>query len=311
MKAPGRRALPGLVLTVAAAGLAAAACGPGAVLTADTPDQAVSAALQSAQTTPLRMSLSGDLTLDTAGLANLPASIQTAINQIGTGGSATGQLTQESSARRQLTVSADGSTLTFVEYDGHGYVSQGGGSFAELSTTLPTAAAVGSSDLSTAVSDLSFADEGPATVDGVAAEHYSASITVSTLEKLVQDLGGSSGESADLGPALALLAPYVSGSGTADLWLSAANGSLVRAALSGSLTVAVGSAASALAGLGMLPASAGSLPTGSLGLSLSLTADVSDFGGSVSVTEPDATSTLPAPTGWAGWLMSPSAAPSA
>ena len=48
---------------------------------------------------------------------------------------------------------------------------------------------------------------------------------------------------------LTLLAPTPPVSGTVDLWLSRADGSLVRAALSGSLTVDVGAAASALAGL--------------------------------------------------------------
>src|ERR1035441_512896 len=83
------------VLTVGAAGLLAAACGPGAVLTAETPDQAVSAALQAVQTTPLKASFTGQLTLNTASLSGLPASIQSALGQVGSGGSATGQLEQE------------------------------------------------------------------------------------------------------------------------------------------------------------------------------------------------------------------------
>ena len=302
MNSPWRRSAPVLVLAADAA--VVAACGPGAVLTADTPDQAVATALQAVQTTSLRMSLTGDLGLDTTSLANLPASVQTAIAQLGSGGSATGQLEQESSARRQLTVSAAGSTMTFVEYDGHGYVSQGGGAYAELSTALPSSAAVSSTDLTTAVAALSFEDEGSATVDGASVEHYAASITVSTLEKLAQDLGGSAAGSADLGPMLTLLAPYVTGSGSADLWLSTRDGSLVRAALSGSLTVDVGAAASALAGLGVLPAASGPLPTGSLGVTVSLGADVSDYGGPVTVSKPDATSTLPASGSWPGWLGS-------
>ena len=96
------RLLPTLVAAAAVA--VVAGCGPGAILTAETPDQAVSSALQAVRTTPLRASLTGDLPLDTSSLTNLPASIQTILGQVGSGGSATGQLDQESSARRQLTV---------------------------------------------------------------------------------------------------------------------------------------------------------------------------------------------------------------
>jgi hypothetical protein len=298
-----RRTLP--VLFAAAVAAVAAGCGPGAILTSETPDQAVTAALQAASTTPLRMSLSGDLQLDTSGLGNLPASIQAAISQIGSGGSATGQLIQENGARRQVTATAAGHSLTLVEYDGHGYVSQDGGAYAEVPAAAPSSPAAGSSQLGTAVADLSFQDQGPATVGQVSAERYSATITVSTLERLAQDLGGGGGSSAQLAPMLDMLAPYVSGSGTVDLWLSTADGGLVRAALTGSLTVNVGAAATALSSL-IAPAggSSGSLPTGSLGVSIGLNLDVSDYGGSVSVTKPDATSTLPASGGWSGWLGS-------
>ena len=88
--APPHRLLPALVAAAAVA--VVAGCGPGAILTAESPDQAVSAALQAAQTTSLRMSLSGDLHLDTASLTNLPASIQSVLGQVGSGGSATGSL---------------------------------------------------------------------------------------------------------------------------------------------------------------------------------------------------------------------------
>jgi hypothetical protein len=302
MKVAGyRRLLP--VLGVAAATLVAAGCGPGAVLTSETPDQAVTAALQAAQTTPLRMSLTGDLDLNTGGLGNLPSSIQTALGQLGSGGSATGQLAQESSARRQLTASADGHSLTLVQYDGHGYVSQDGGAFAELSQALPASPVASPSQLSTAVADLSFQDAGSATVDGVSTERYSAPITASVLEKLAQDLGGSS-EGGSLEEVLPLLAPYLTGSGSVDLWLSTGDGSLVHATLSGSVSVDVGAAASALAGLVSGGAASGSLPTGTLGITVSLAAGVSDYGGSVTVTKPDATSTLPAGAGWAGSLGS-------
>jgi hypothetical protein len=307
MEAPvSRRSLA--VLAAGAAALLAAACGPGAVLTAETPDQAVSAALQAVQTTPLQASLSGQLTLNTASLSGLPASIQSALGQIGSGGSATGQLEQESSSRRHITVSAGGSSLSVVEYDGHGYVSQDGGAYAELSGALPSSAGVSATDLTTAVAALSFQDQGPATVDGVSTERYSASITLSSLEKLAQDLGGSATGSTDLEPMLTMLEPYLTGSGSADLWLSTRDGSLVKGTLTGSLSVDVGAAASALAGLLAPSSGSASLPTGTLGVSLSLGFDVSDYGGAVTVTKPVATSTLPTGGGWSGLLGLPSGA---
>src|ERR1019366_6155661 len=241
-------------LVAGAAALLAAACGPGVVLTAEPPDQAVSTALQ--------------------------AVIQSALGQIGSGGSATGQLEQESSARRHITASAGSSSMSFVEYDGHGYVSQDGGAYAELSGALPSSTRLSATDLTTAVAALNFQDQGPATVSGVSTERYSASITLSSLEKLAQALGGSATGSTQLGPMLAMLAPYVTGSGSVDLWLSTRDGSLVRGTLSGSLSVDVGAAASALAGLVAPSSGSASLPTGTLGVSLSLGFDVSDHGGS-------------------------------
>ncbi len=290
------------VLAAGATALLAAACGPGAVLTAETPDQAVSAALRAVQSTPLQASFTGQLSLSTASLSGLPASIQSALGQVGSGGSATGQLKQESGARRQLTASAGGSSLSLVEYDGHGYVSRDGGGYAELSGTLPTGDGISSTELTTAVAALSFQDQGPATIGGVSTERYSASITLPSLEKLAQALGGSATGSTQLAPVLAMLAPYVAGSGSVDLWLSTGDGSLVRGALSGSLSVDVGAAASALAGLLSPSSGSASLPAGTLGVSLSLGFDVSDYGRPVTVTKPVATSTLPAGGGWSGMM---------
>ena len=293
-----------ILLAAGATALVVAACGQAAALTAESPDQAVVAALQKAQTTPLRMSLTGDLRLSTAGLGNLPSSLQGVIGRLGGGGSASGELDQQSAARRQLTLSAAGHRLTLVEYDGHGYVSRDGGSFGELSKTLPTSPTLSPSQVSALVGAAGFEDQGRATVDGVSAEHYSAPLTVATLEKLVQ-ASGTSGATATgrLEQALVLLAPFIAGHGTADVWLSLHDGSLVRAALSGAFTVDVGAAASALAGLSPTAPAAGSLPTGTLGVSVSAQADVSGYGGPVTVTKPQASSTLPAaPTG--GWPFS-------
>jgi len=294
-----------LAAAAAAGAVAVAACGPGAVLTADTPGQAVSTALEAVQTTPLRMSLTADLTVNAGGVSGLPSSIQSALGQIGGGSSATGHLDQESAARRELTGSAGGHTLTLVQYDGHGYVSEDGGAYAELSMSLPSSATVSPSDVSAAVNALGFQDQGGATVDGVGVEHYSAPITLSALEKLAQSVAASpsAGGMGSLGQGLTLLAPYVSGHGTADLWLSTKDGSLVRASVSGSVSIDVGAIASALSGLMPAAGSAGSTPTGSLDMSLSLQADVSDYGGSVTVSKPSATSTLPA---WGGSSSLPS-----
>ncbi|MGD0447246.1 MAG: hypothetical protein ABSB36_01335 [Candidatus Dormibacteria bacterium] len=290
------------VLAAGAAALLAAACGPGAVLTAETPDQSVAAALQTAQTTPLRAAMTGQVTLDTSSLSGLPASIRSALGKLGSGGSATGQLVQESGARRQLTASAGGSSVRLVEYDGHGYVSQDGGGYAEVSGTLPASASITSTELTTAVAALSFQDQGPATVSGVSTERYTASITVPSLEKVAQALGGSATGSTQLAPMLAMLARYVTGSGSVDLWVSIRDGSLVRGTLSGSLSVDVGAAASALAGLLAPSSGSASLPAGTLGVSLSLGFDVSDYGSSVTVTKPVATSTLPAGGAWSGMM---------
>jgi hypothetical protein len=106
-----------------------------------------------------------------------------------------------------------------------------------------------------------------------------------------------------------MLAPYVTGSGSVDLWLSTRDGSLVRGTLSGSLSVDVGAAASALAGLVAPSSGSASLPTGTLGVSLSLGFDVSDYGGSVTVIKPVATSTLPTGGGWSGMMGMGSGAP--
>jgi hypothetical protein len=190
-----------------------------------------------------------------------------------------------------------------VEYDGHDYISQDGGAYAQLPQSAEASPVANPSSLTTLVAALDFQDQGSATVDGVSTEHYSATITVATLEKLAQDLP-SGGGSGSLEQGLTLLAPYATGQGSVDLWLSERSGGLVRAELSGSLTVNVGAATSALSGL-LAPASgsSGSLPGGSLGVSLSLRADVSDYGGAITVTQPHPTSTLPS-GGLPGWLGS-------
>jgi len=284
----------GLAL-LAAALLLTAGCGPTAVLTDESPAQAVQAALEAAQTTPLTMSLAGSLTLQSSSLQNLPASIQSALGQLGSGGSATAQLTQESSARRELQVSAAGHSADLVEYDGHGYVSVDGGGYAELSESLPTDLVVSQSVLDSAVAGLGFQDQGPTTSGGQPVEHYSAALTLSALETLVENLASSTGEGSEVQMAFALLAPYVTLSDSSvDVYLSTADGSLVRLSLSTSIAVNVGAICSALAGLGAAGGAAGSLPSGSISVGVSLNAQVSNYGGAVTVTQPTATSTLPA-----------------
>jgi len=295
-----------LAAAAAAGAVAVAACGPGAVLTADTPGQAVSTAVEAAQTTPLRMNLTADLTVNAGGVSGLPSSIQSALGQLGSGGSATGHLDQESAARREITGSAGGHSLTVVQYDGHGYVSEDGGAYAEFSTTLPSSTTVSTADVSAAVNALGFQDQGGTSVDGVSVEHYSAPITLSALQKLAQSVTASpsaGGMMGSLGQGLALVAPYVSGHGTVDLWLSTKDGSLVRASVSGSMSIDVGAIASALSGLMPMAGASGSTASGSLEMGLSAQADVSDYGGSVTVSKPTATSTLP---GWGGSSSLPS-----
>ncbi|HYA00490.1 MAG TPA: hypothetical protein VEK76_09090 [Candidatus Binatia bacterium] len=280
--------------TIAAAAALAVACGPAAALTGDDPSQAVTTALQKAATTPLVMALSGSLSLDTSSLQNLPASIQSALTGLGSGGSATGTLKQESSTRRQLTASAGGHTLSAVEYDGHAYVSLDGGGYAELSTSLPASPAATGSQLGTLVGDLNLQDQGTITDNGASEEHYHAAITGDLLGKLAQDLAGGSASASQAGQYLGMLTPFITvKSGSVDIWLSRGDGSLVRASVSASLSVDVGSLASLIGGLASPGSGSTALPSGTLGITLSLDARVSNYGGAVTITKPVATGTMP------------------
>ncbi len=259
-------------------------------------------ALEQAQTTPLVMSFSASLGLDDAGVANLPGRLQSALGKLGSGGSATGKLTQESSARRELDVTAAGHSLSFVEYDSHAYVQSDGGGYAELPSSSPANPVVSASDISTAVGDLTFSDAGPATKGGQSVEDYHADLSSAVLEKLVQDLSGSAGGTAsEFQQAITLLGPLVTATGSVNLWISTANGSLVAASLSGKISVDVGGIASAFAGLTSGAGGAASLPTGSASLSLSFDSQVSKYGGAIKVTQPTATTTLPAGTAKGWW----------
>jgi hypothetical protein len=293
----------GLAVLTGGALLVVAGCGPGLLLSADSPDQAVTTALEQAQTTPLVMSFSGSLGLQTSGLGNLPGQIQSALGQLGGGGSATGKLTQESSARRELDVTAAGQSLSFVEYDGHAYVQSDGGGYAELPASSRATPVVSASDISTAVGDLGFSDAGAATKDGQSVEDYHADLTSAVLGKLVQDLAGSASGSSGSGlqQEMSLLAGLATTSGSVDLWVSTANGGLVAASLTGKISVDFGAIASAFAGLASGAGGAASLPTGSASVSLSLNAQVSDYDGAVKVTQPVATTTLPAGTAQGWW----------
>lgn len=306
---------PAAAAVLAGAALLAAACGESANLTADTAGNAVASALEAAQTTPLKATFSGNVSLQTAGVQGLPASIQSQLAQLGGGGAASGTLLQQSSSRRELQVTSQGQTYDLVQYDGHAYVRTQGGAWAEASSTFPANLALSSSEISTAVADLGFSDQGAASVGGVATEHYHAAVTSASLTRLVEDLGASAAASAGSGSSLmtelTLLAPYVTLShGAVDVWVSAHDGSLVKASVGGSISVDLGAISSALAGLG---ASQGSLPanlSGTLGASLSLTLQVSDYGGSVTVTRPVAATTLPATPASSSKLCLPLVGPS-
>jgi hypothetical protein len=290
----------GLLVTALAGGVAVAAsgCGPGAALTGDDPAQAVSSALQAAQTTPLVMDISGSLSLDSSGLQNLPASIQPALTQIGSGGSLTGRLTQASSSRRELDLTAAGHTVNLVAYDGKGFVRVDGGAWMGTSATLPASPRVSASALSTVVADLGFADQGQATDLGQSTEHYHAPLTAATLAKVIDDLAASMSatSSSQLQNAVTLITPFVTLSGgAADVWVSRSGGGLVEASVSGSFSVDLGAMGAAAAALGGSGASGQALPSGTLSGSLHLDLQVSSYGGAVSVTEPSASATLPTP----------------
>jgi hypothetical protein len=292
-----------LVLLATAATAVAAACGTGARLTADSPGQAVTAALEAAQTTPLVMSFTGSFSLDSAGLKGVPASLQPSLAELGSGGSASGRLIQASSNRREVTLSAAGHTYTLVQYDGHGYVRRDGGGFAELAKALPSGSTLSGATLSAAVDALGFQDVTKAGDQTM--EHYQATLTAASLEKLVEALSGSgsNSSSSQLQQVVTMLAPFLTLRGaSADVWVSHATGALVRASLGGSFSVDVGKIASAFAGFAPPGALGKSLPSGTLSGSLSFGATVSHYGGSLTVTKPVATATLPAKSGFAGWI---------
>ncbi len=289
---------PPALLLAATVAAVLAACGAGARLTADSPDQAVTAALEAAQTTPLLMSFGGSLNLDTAGLKDVPASLQPELTKLGTGGSASGSLTQASSRRRQVTLSSGGHTYTLVAYDGQGYVRQDGAGFAKLSKALPSNTTVSSATISAAVDALAFQD---VSKPGQATEHYQATITVDSLPKLVEALSGSGTSTSQLQQLVTLLTPFVTLKGASvDVWISHATGGLARVSLAGSFSVNVSSIASAFAGFASPGVLGKSLPSGTFSGSLSFKATVTQFGGSVTLTQPVATATLPAASGASG-----------
>jgi hypothetical protein len=197
--------------------------------------------------------------------------------------------------------------VSLVEYDGHAYVRLDGGGYEELSRSLPTSPAAGPSSAASLVGALNFQDRGPATVDGQAVEEYSAPITQSVLENLATVLGTGSGGSR-LSQALSMLAPFVTVSDSAvDVWLSSSAGTLVKASVSASLTLDVGRIASALSGLApSRPASAAALPTGTLGLTVALTVQVTKYGGTVTVPKPASVGTFsPQPASRSGFPVLP------
>ena len=306
---------PAAAAMLAAAALLAAACGESASLTAAGSGQAVASALEAARTTPLRAAFTASLALQTAGVQGLPAKIQSQLSQLGGGGSASGTLLQQSGSRRELRVTAQGHTYDLVQYDGHGYVRTDGGAWAELASTLPATPAPSGSQISAAVAALGFSDRGPASVDGVATQRYRATLTTARLTTLIEDLGASASAGAGSGSSLmgdlALLSPYVTLShATADVWVSTRNGSLVRAQVGGSVAVDLGAISAALAGLGTSQGGTPPRLSGTLGATLSLSVQVSDYGGSVTVTRPHASTTLPAApaSGWTGCLPAAGAA---
>jgi hypothetical protein len=286
-------------LAVVGAGLAVAACGPGTRLSADTPDQAVAAALVAAESVPLTATLTGTVHLDTTGL-HLPSGGGMGLGSLGAQ-SLSGTLTQESGARRELDVTAAGQQVSLVQYDGRGYARLGTGPWYETPASRSAAAGVSAAAIRTAVDDLGFRDAGPATVDGHGVEHYHAALTAATLEKLVGDLAGSMGgaSSSELRQALSRYGSLLTVSeGAADVYLDAGDGSLVRASVSGTVSLDVGGIASAFAGSS--GAAAGAMPDGSLGMSMSLAVTVTGYGSPVTVTEPQGAVSLPPGSGLGG-----------
>ena len=290
----------GLCSAAVAVLLVVAGCGPAkSGLNGKNPDQAVQDAVRQAQSTALHMTFKGTLGVDRSRLTGVPAEIDTALEAIGNGGTARGQLDQESGARRKLTLSSQGKDVIVVLYDGKAYYSQDGTRYAEVTGDLPSQAQLGGVDLSKLVSSFSFADAGADTQDGQSVEHYRAPLTVGSLQKLAQHLGASSTQMNQLQQVLALAAPFTKlDRGSLDVWLGSDSGGLVRLDLSGAGSIDVGGLVTGLSqGLGSpLPGGVAAVH-GTLGLSGDLDAHVSQLGGGIRVSRPSPDPAAPTPGG--------------
>ena len=297
------------LLALGALAVLTAACGPNSGAAAS-PDQAVHDAVAKLQTSSLVATFTGSAAVDTSTLKNVPAEIAKILGQAGKGGSAKGTVDQESAARRSVTVTAGGKTYTVVAYDGHLYYSLDGKRFAEVSAKQVSTILqqVAGYDLTKITGAFGFHDAGSDTQDGVTAEHYSAPVDASALQKLAALLGSNS----QAQQAVELAIPFaVIKSGSLDVWVDG-SGNPVRVSLSADITVDVGKIAAALKSITAAPLPAGPAPTGTLGLTVSLDIHTSSVGGSVSVARPSpdpAAPTLPAHHSAGGGGASPSATP--
>ena len=177
-----------------AAVIAVAGCGAAkGALSGKDPNTAVQDAVRQAQSTSLHLNLKGSLGVDRSDLANVPAEIDSALAAIGKGGTASGQVDQESNTRRKLTGQVEGGkSATLVEYDGKLYASDDGTHFSEVtSKDTGMQSQLASFDLTKIVSAFTFQDTGADTQDGRSVEHYTAPLTVDTINKLAQNLGSS------------------------------------------------------------------------------------------------------------------------
>jgi len=288
-----RRLAP--IAALGAAGALAAACG-----SADNPSQVVTSALDAVQTTPLQASFYGNFSLDVASLQGLPTSIQSQVAQLGNGGTVSGTLLQASSSRRELEMRAAGHAYDLVQYDGHGYMREDGGDWDEFSSTFSSSQTLNDNQVGIAVWVVGFTDQGPVSIIGQATELYHATLTSTSLTELLEALAVASGSAPNssasrLADRLGLLSSFVTVSNAAaDVWINTASGNLVKASLSGSLSVNVSPIASALAGQCEGGSGASPATGGTVRASLSLTVQISDYGGPVVVTKPVvAATTLP------------------
>ena len=307
-----------LLFAVPAIASLLAGCGSaGDALAGRSPDAMVQQAAQKEMSSSLRATLTGRLTVDISQVRNLSAGDLHSFGLPVGGVSVRGTLAQESPKRQQVDVDLGGSgKLRVVMYDGQTFVSKDGGTTYSSGAidALTGGFNISPTQLHDVIKNLTgVKDLGRRTVDGQECEHLQAPITPAQLAGLLGGAGGGSTGGASSGPAgggqsADLVKQLVQiRHGVIDLDVRHSDGALVRSASS----VAIVLDLDRLAGL-FGAAGAGTpagIPGGSVGLDLSVDSHFSDYGASVHVAKPSASSDS-SPSSSGGATPSDSATPS-